>query len=100
MAKYYKLQDMGDAVGVAVYTIEDVQPANGSDFSLEELQGYVEGYIEIVDLNDGRIMVVNEEGLNEGLPVNPLATAIFQERTGVADYIVGNVLICDAEQVK
>ena len=98
MAKYYKLQNIGG--GVAAYTIEDVEPDNGEDFKLEELQGYVEGLIEIVDLNDGRIMVVNEEGLNEGLPVNPLATAIFQECTGVADYIVGNVIICDNDEVR
>lgn len=98
MAKYYKLQNMGG--GVAAYSVEDVQPANGSDFSLSELQGYVGGYIEIVDLYDGRIMVVNENGLNDELPINPLATATFQELTHGNDIIVGSVVICDAEQVK
>lgn len=98
MAKYYKFQDIG--AGVATYSVEDVQPANGSDFELGELQGYVDGYIEIVDLYDGRIMVVNENGLCDGLPVNPLATAIFQQATGGNDIIVGSVVICDAEQVQ
>ena len=56
MAKYYKLQNIGG--GVAAYTIEDVEPENGEDFKLEELQGYVEGLIEIVDLNDGRADIV------------------------------------------
>ena len=99
MAKYYKFQDMGANAGVAVYTVEDVEPANGRDFSLEELQGYVDGLIEIVSLYDGRLMVVNDEGLINGLPINPLATAIYQNATGVNDYILGNVLICQDNEV-
>ena len=99
MAKYYKFQDMGANAGVAVYTVEDVEPANGRDFSLEELQGYVDGLIDIVSLYDGRIMVVNDEGLLDGLPITPLATAIYQNATGVNDYILGNVLICQDNEV-
>ena len=99
MAKYYKFQDMGANAGVAVYTVEDVEPANGRDFSLEELQGYVDGLIEIVSLYDGRLMVLNDEGLINGLPINPLATAIYQNATGVNDYILGNVLICQDNEV-
>lgn len=97
MAKYYKLT--GTTESFVTYDTEDVEPRNGRDFSLSELQGYVGGSVEIADLRDGRLMVVNENGLSEGLPFNPLATAIFQEQTGSDDYIVGNVLICDAEQV-
>ena len=98
MAKYYKLTGETDAF--IKYDVSDVEPRNGRDFSLGELQGYVGGYIEIVQLNDGRYMVVNENGLSEGLPLNPLATAILQETTGDDNFIVGNALICDPEQVK
>ena len=81
----------------------DVTPKNGTDFSLEELIGFVGGHIEIVELHNGQIMVVNEEGKLLGLPVNALATnclsLIFQKR-GVTDIIVGNVLLCDSEMVK
>ena len=98
MAKYYKLQSMGG--GVAAYTVEDVEPQNGEDFKLEELQAYVGGLIEIVYLNDELIMVLNEEGMLHNLPVNPLATAIFQEHTGRADYILGNVLVCGNDEVR
>lgn len=98
MAKYYKLTGETDAF--IKYDVLDVEPNNGRDFTLSELQGYVGGYIEIVQLNDGRYMVVNENGLNDGLPLNPLATAILQETTRDDNFIVGNVLICDPEQVK
>lgn len=39
-----------------------MQPANGSDFTLEEMQAIVGGYIELVELDGSTTMVVNEEG--------------------------------------
>lgn len=41
--------------------VTKVQPANGKDYSLQELQAYVGGYIEMVHLSDEKLMVVNEE---------------------------------------
>lgn len=38
-----------------------MQPANGSDFTLEEMQAIVGGYIELVELDGSTTMVVNEE---------------------------------------
>lgn len=99
MAKYYKLHTMDETAGVAAYTVEDIEPANGTDYQLEELQGYVDGLIEIVPLTDGDIMVLNEEGLINDLPINPLATAIFQQATGNPGYIFGNVVICKDNEV-
>ena len=40
-----------------------VSPKNGKDYKLKELQDIVDGYIEIVYLQNNKIMVVNEEGL-------------------------------------
>lgn len=78
-----------------------VAPANGTDYTLEELQGYVEGPIEIVTLTANSIMVVNEEGKG-ALPKNVRATvmakalgAIFPE-----DYIAGTALLCASDMVK
>lgn len=68
-------------------------PKNGKTFSLEEMQGIVGGYIEIVHLKDG-YMVVNEEGLLMGLPINELAFL----RSG--RYIVGDVLVCSTDQIE
>ena len=41
---------------------KEVSPKNGSDFSLEEMQGIVGGYIQMLYLDNGELMVVNEEG--------------------------------------
>lgn len=73
------------------------EPKNGTDFSLEELQGFVGGCIEIIPLVDDLIMVVNEEGKLLDLPFNKTATEIFWINTDNAyDHIVGNALICES----
>ena len=62
-------------------TPERVEP-EGDFWSLEELQAFVGGYIELVRvpygyLNSGSfLLVVNEEGIPKGLPLNFLATII------------------------
>jgi hypothetical protein len=87
------IQSDGDAKGVV--------PANGGDFTLEELQSLVEGYIEIVPLTKNIIMVVNEEGKGM-LPPNPAATVIAKAQNAIFpyDYIAGNALMCPSEMVK
>lgn len=81
--------------------IKDVQPKNGTDFSLEELQEIVGGWIQIVNLNDRQILVINEEGKLDGLPGNELATQVYCiAKQPYVDTIVGNALLCDTEQVK
>lgn len=80
-------------------SIIDVKPNNGTDFSLEELQDIVGGYIEIVGLIDNEIMVINEEGKLIDLPFNETATQMYQEVDGFYDYIAGDVLVCDSNMV-
>jgi hypothetical protein len=72
-----------------------VEPKNGTDFSYEELREIVGGYIEIVSLTNDKIMVVNEEGKIYHLPVNMQATHLHGY-----EIIVGDVLVCDSNQVK
>lgn len=81
-------------------TSVSIQPKNGKDFSLKEMQEIVDGYIEILDLNDGRIIVLNEEGKCDGLPYNHLATLMYRKSYNTLDFIVGDVLVCDSKQVK
>lgn len=80
----------------------NVQPENGSDFSLQELWDIVGGYIEIVNLRNGQYMVTNEEGKLCGLPYNEMATYVARMNGAICqtDYIVGNVLVCDTKQIQ
>lgn len=96
MAKLHKIIECG--IGFIEDTI-DVEPKNGADFSLEELQEFVGGYIEIIDLFDGTLMVINEEGKLKDLPFNIPATLIYSKKYGMQDYIVGNALVCDKSQI-
>lgn len=91
MATIYKTS--GECIKIA--------PENGSDFSLSELQAIVSGYIEIINLFDGRIMVVNDEGKLNGLAINHVATQIFNEAFPITfDVVVGDVLVCANDEVK
>lgn len=75
------------------------EPKNGTDFSLEELQKIVDGYIEILPLSGSQIMVLNEEGKLLGLGFNYNAT-LAARMAGFDEVIVGDVLVCDTEMVK
>lgn len=75
---------------------ETVKPKNGRYFSLAELQGYVDGYIELTRVNDGRAMIVNEEGKLHGLPYNATATKMHR----YDDPIVGDVLVCESGELR
>lgn len=82
-------------------SVQKAYPANGSDFKLEELQGFVDGLIEIIDIGSDVIMVVNEEG--KGI-LEPNKKATFLARTMQAifphDYIAGNALMCPSDMVQ
>jgi hypothetical protein len=72
-------------------TSEEIQPANGSSFTLEEQQTLVGGYIEVTWTRDGRLMVLDEHGKLKGKRMNLPATMLY--RYGAYDPIVGDVLI-------
>lgn len=81
--------------------MEIISPANGTDFTLEELQKFVDGWIEIIHINKDVIMVVNEEGRYCKSP-NGMATviAIGHEIIPSGDNIYGDVVICPSPMVK
>lgn len=82
-------------------TVVETEPKNGTDYSLEELQGIVDGYIECIGSPDRkRVMVLNEEGKLNALPYNHLATEIFNKWGFPNDYIVGDVLVADSDKIK
>jgi hypothetical protein len=70
-----------------------------SDTSLTGMQEAVGGYIEIIPMKKkGMIMILNEDGKREGLPFNGIATEMVNLYPG--DYIVGNVLIANEDEVE
>lgn len=79
---------------------EEVQPKNGTDFQLDELQTIVGGYIEIKPVNEREIICMDEEGNVKGKDINILATAMFQAYYNTKDFVVGDVLLCYKEEIK
>ena len=102
----------------------EVKPKRGHDFTLEELQGYVGGFIEMVGLTNGLCMILDEEGKIKRKPVNRAGTLLFNQRVAdvlhatpgagksavaehnpdadfsvpIRDYIVGDVLVGTREE--
>lgn len=72
-------------------SVETVRPANGEAFSLQEMQALVGGFIEIVPMHTGGIMVIDEEGKLKSKPLNEQATERY--KFGGHDSIVGDALI-------
>lgn len=73
-----------------------VKPASGGKFTLEELQGFVSGFIERIDLQNGKAMYINEDGKALRLPYNATATIILKQRGFmVGDYIAGSAIVLD-----
>lgn len=86
--------------------IIEVKPKDGKRFNLEELQGFVGGFIEHLALGRvsqrkllGQHMFLNEEGKLQGLPFNERATELART-AGISfnDFIVGDVLVVNAEE--
>ena len=79
-----------------------IEPKNGTDFRLDQLQEIVGGYIEVLRLGDEHLMVVNENGKYSELEYNPAATelAIKHQAIMYNDFIVGTVLICKVNEIK
>lgn len=80
-------------------SVVSIEPKNGKDFSLEELQNIVGGYVEIHKLKNNELMVMDEEGYFKRKHTNSKATWRFCEDVTYA-IIVGDVLICNDKQIK
>lgn len=77
----------------------EVAPVKGEQFTLKELQDIVGGYIQLLYLPHGSIMVINEEGKVHGLPYNEVATIALGGSDYEGEYVVGRVLICDFKSI-
>lgn len=96
--------------GFIIKTNGDVVPFNPTvddngtmTFDIQALKSACNfDYVEIVPLNDGMILVCDEEGLLKGEPkVNTIATKLYQSAYGTDQVgIVGDCVICNTKAVK
>jgi hypothetical protein len=83
-------------------TKEEIVPQDaGVGFSFRELYPLIGcTTIELVRLNDGRLLLIDEEGkLKDDAEINQQATTLAADRIG-PDVIVGNAVVCDAELIR
>ena len=78
---------------------EDYTPKNGKTFALTEMQEIIGGYVEPIRLNDGRMIIVDEDGKSKDKAVNIPATNILRRDHYTTDYIVGTAIVCDADML-
>lgn len=78
--------------------IFNVRPNNGQKFTLEELQKFVGGKVELITMPSGLQIWLNEEGKLLNLRANAIASLVWQTvfygKQGWLDSIRGSVLIC------
>lgn len=78
-------------------------PKNGTDFTLEELQAAVGGFIQIITLpKSDLILVIDEAGKCKNLPANYFATKVARWAGAImeGDCICGDALLCKDREVK
>lgn len=96
---------MGNIIARANGTMENSEPANGTDYTLDELKRIVGGPIRILNLGNFHL-VVNENGKLCRLPYNLIASNWYlsfyfhMKVVPEDDYIVGDVLLCKNECIK
>lgn len=78
---------------------ETVVPASPPAFALEELHALVGGWLEVVYLPDGRLMVIDEEGKLKGYLRNEQATRLAAGRLFAGDYIAGTAVIVTLQEM-
>lgn len=71
----------------------EVRMPSGEHWGVEELQGIVGGYFEIISTIDGRFMVIDDEGKLKGKHVNREATKLYIH--GRKDLICGTAIVVD-----
>jgi len=69
------------------------------DVGLESLQQAVGGYIQIVPTNDGRWLVLDEEGKLKEKQVNRKGTELTRGIVDDSDFIVGDVVVANKDEI-
>lgn len=83
--------------------VKEIQPKDAErGFTLEECYEHIGcDLVEVVNLNDGRIIILDEEGLLKADPViNFIATGLASHAYKQFFPIVGNCILCKDEEFK
>ena len=112
MAIWLRTDDVVEEVDIAPPSVMVLKEAEQVDYQLSELQRMVGGFVEFIQLPDlefihggknygkFQIMVVNEEGLLDQLPVNKLATRLVNPTgLGLVIPIAGDVVLCNRREL-
>jgi len=75
--------------------------------TLKEAQDFVGGYVECITWPNGDLLIVNEEGKLNNLPLNPEATLLWRMTftkdkyvTGYDDFVVGPAIYIKKHALK
>lgn len=90
---------MSDVLVTSSGTMREIGPMNGKHYTLGELQHYVGGYIETVNVGDGKVLIMDEEGKQKGKLPNKIATGWLLTE-GINDWIAGDAILIDRKHIK
>lgn len=90
---------MGDVWVKNTGTMQEIKPMNGSDYSLQELQHYVGGYVEVIHLGAGKLLIVDAEGKIKNKLPNRIAT-VWQIECGIYEWVAGDAVLIDEKHLK
>ena len=71
-------------------TVKEIQSKEDSP-SLSEAQKFVGGWVEVVQVNDG-ILIIDEEGKLKDKPINNASSKLYADKYGDEDIIVGDAI--------
>ena len=71
-------------------TLKEIQSKN-DDPSLSDAQKFVGGWVEVVQVNDG-VLIIDEEGKLKNKDVNEISSKMYADKYGDEDIIVGDAI--------
>jgi len=71
-------------------TLKEIKTKEDSP-SLSDAQKFVGGWVEVVQVNDG-VLIIDEEGKLKDKPVNEVASKMYADKYGDEDIIVGDAI--------
>lgn len=72
---------------------------NGESYTLQELQHYVGGHIETVNVGNGKVLIVDDEGKQKEKLPNRIATGWLRVE-GIHDWVAGDAMLIDRKHIK